>query len=306
MASKNPKTKYKDESYFKPKECPKCKNADIIKWGFRFNHTTKKRRYLCKKCGFTFTMDDGFWRAKKKREMIAACLDLYMNGMSLRKVSSHTKQFSDDGVSHSAVMKWLRKYSKMAQPFTESLPILTCGVYHADELFVKCKGDINYYWDLIDRETRFLVATNYSTERDLEAAKKLFERAKKRASKPNIVVTDGLPAYVHTVYRGWYKNTYTDGEMVTHVRITERHDYRNNIIERIQGTIRERVKVMRGFHNPKSAELILNLFVIWYNFLRVHQGIGMTPAEKAGVELNLGKDKWLNLIYGSKIPNEPQ
>jgi hypothetical protein len=29
--------------------------------------------------------------------------------------------------------------------------------------------------------------------------------------------------------------------------------------------------------------------------------IGMTPAEKAGVELNLGKDKWLNLIYGSKF-----
>jgi len=58
---------------------------------------------------------------------------------------------------------------------------------------------------------------------------------------------------------------------------------------------------MRGFHNPESAEMILNLFVIWYNFLRVHQGIGMTPAEKAGVKLNLGIDKWLNLIYRSKI-----
>jgi hypothetical protein len=27
----------------------------------------------------------------------------------------------------------------------------------------------------------------------------------------------------------------------------------------------------------------------------------MTPAEKAGVNINLGKEKWLNLIYGSKI-----
>ena len=27
----------------------------------------------------------------------------------------------------------------------------------------------------------------------------------------------------------------------------------------------------------------------------------MTPAEKAGINLNLDKDKWLNLIYQSKI-----
>jgi len=35
--------------------------------------------------------------------------------------------------------------------------------------------------------------------------------------------------------------------------------------------------------------------------MRIHQGIGMMPAEKAGVNLNLDKDKWLNLIYRSKI-----
>jgi len=301
MARENKKTEYKDESYFKPRGCPKCKSTDITKWGFRFNHTTKKRRYLCKKCRGTFTVDDGFWKTKKKREMITACLDLYMNGMSLRKVSSHTKQFSFDGVSHSAVMKWLRKYSTITQPFTESLPIAICGIYHADEIFLKCKGEQHYYWDLIDRSSRFLVATHYSTQRSAESAKILLGKAKKKASEPEYVITDGLPAYVNVINKIWYKNTLTRHERKKHIRITARDDYRNNIIERIQGTIRERIKVMRGFHNPKSAELILNLFVIWYNFLRVHQGICMTPAEKAGINLNLGKDKWLNLIYNSKI-----
>lgn len=109
---------------------------------------------------------------------------------------------------------------------------------------------------------------------------------------------------MNVVNKIWFKNTLTRHEREKHIRITARNDYRNNIIERIQGTIRERTKVMRGFHNPKSAELILNLFVIWYNFLRVHQGIGMTPAEKVGIDLNLGKDKWLNLIYGSKIQQD--
>lgn len=301
MAGKNQKIEYKDESYFAPRECPKCKSTDIIKWGFRFNHTTKKRRYLCKKCDFTFTVDDGFWKTKKKREMITACLDLYMNGMSLRNISSHTKQFSNDGVSHSGVMKWLKKYSLMTQPYTESLPITICGVYHADELYVKCNGEQHYYWDLIDHTSRFLVATHYSTERNIESAEILLNKAKERAGEPEHVVTDGLMAYVNVVNRIWFKQTLTRYERKKHIRITRRDDYRNNIIERIQGTIRERVKVMRGFHNPQSAELILNLFVIWYNFLRVHQGIGMTPAEKAGINLNLDKDKWLNLIYRSKI-----
>lgn len=58
---------------------------------------------------------------------------------------------------------------------------------------------------------------------------------------------------------------------------------------------------MCGFKNPKSAEATLELLAIWYNFIRVHQGIGMTPSEKAGIKLNLGQNKWLGLIYASKI-----
>ena len=45
--------------------------------------------------------------------------------------------------------------------------------------------------------------------------------------------------------------------------------------------------------------MILDLFVIYYNFIRVHQGIGKTPIEQAGINLNLGKNKWLDLIYNA-------
>ncbi len=296
-----PEMDYKDESYFQPKECPICKGENIIRWGFRYNHTTKKRRYKCNCCNKLFVVDDGFFKCKKKREMITAGIDLYMNGMSLRKVAEHFNQFSDHKVSHMALLKWVRKYSMMVKPFTDNLPVSTSGTYHADEIFVRCEGYQNYFWDLIDHESRFLIATHYSTERSYESAKALFRKARARADKPNAVVTDGLQAYVNTASNAWFKNTLKKDEMVEHIRIIDRNDYRNNIIERVQGTIRERVKVMRGFHSKESAELILNLFVVWYNFLRVHQGIGMTPAQRAGIELNLGKQKWLNLIYRSKI-----
>jgi len=67
---------------------------------------------------------------------------------------------------------------------------------------------------------------------------------------------------VDVVNRIWYRKTMTDYERLKHIRIMERNDYRNNIIERIQGTIRERIKVMRGFrgfHNPFTLDLLDSL-----------------------------------------------
>lgn len=54
---------------------------------------------------------------------------------------------------------------------------------------------------------------------------------------------------------------------------------------------------MRSFKNRYSAEAILDLFIVYYNFIRIHQGINKTPIEQAGVNLDLGKNKWLGLIY---------
>jgi len=301
MSNKNSNRVYKDESYFKPEKCPLCESEEIIKWGFRYNCTTKKRRYKCNSCKKLFVVDDGFSKCKKKREMITACLDLYMNGMSLRKVATHVNQFSDKEVSHMSILRWIRRYVMTIKPFTNSLNLNLSGVYHADEIYIKCNKEQHYLFDLIDKETRFLVATHYAKEKGLDGAKGLFRKTRQRAEKPLCVYTDGLQAYVNVVSDTWYSNKNPRKKGIEHIRIIDRHDYRNNMIERIQGTIRERVKVMRGFKNPKSAEQILEMFVIWYNFLRVHQGIGMTPAQKAGIELKLGKDKWLNLVYRSKI-----
>ena len=58
---------------------------------------------------------------------------------------------------------------------------------------------------------------------------------------------------------------------------------------------------MRAFKNKESAKLILDLFVIYYNFKRIHQGIGMTQSQKAGIDLRLGKNRWLDLIYRSSL-----
>ena len=59
---------------------------------------------------------------------------------------------------------------------------------------------------------------------------------------------------------------------------------------------------MRGFHGGvESAEAIMKGFEIFYNFIRKHQGINCCPYELAIPDLELGKNRWLDLIKMIKV-----
>jgi len=82
---------------------------------------------------------------------------------------------------------------------------------------------------------------------------------------------------------------------------SEKDEVFNHPIERLHNSIRERTKVMRGFHGcMESASIIMKGYEIYYNFIRKHQEIGCCPYELAIPELELGKNKWLDLIKLSK------
>ena len=72
-------------------------------------------------------------------------------------------------------------------------------------------------------------------------------------------------------------------------------------IERFHNNVRDRTKIMRGFHGSvESADTILKGFVVYYNFIRKHQGINCSPFELAtDVKLN-NPNKWLELIEMAK------
>jgi len=76
----------------------------------------------------------------------------------------------------------------------------------------------------------------------------------------------------------------------------------NHPIERLHNTIRERTKIMRGFHGClESAYAIMKGLEINYNFVRKHLALdGKTPAEVSISDLKLGVNKWLDLIRLSK------
>lgn len=75
-------------------------------------------------------------------------------------------------------------------------------------------------------------------------------------------------------------------------------EHNNNPIERYNGKIKDRIKVMRGgFNSFEGAEAFLNMRRVIHNFVNPHQGLkGKTPAEMAEINLTLGRNKLLKLI----------
>ena len=73
----------------------------------------------------------------------------------------------------------------------------------------------------------------------------------------------------------------------------------NNKMERMNGEIRDREKVMRGLKVEETP--ILTGMQIYHNFIRPHMALeGKTPAEAAGIKVE-GKNKWLTLIQNASI-----
>ena len=56
---------------------------------------------------------------------------------------------------------------------------------------------------------------------------------------------------------------------------------------------------MRGLDHEDSAQIMIDGFRIYYNFIRPHMALnGKTPAEKCGITVE-GMNKWMTLIQNA-------
>jgi len=171
--------------------------------------------------------------------------------------------------------------------------------WRADELFVKIRGNMKYLFAMMDDETRFWIAQEVADSKHVYDARRLFQKAREAIGrKPKTLITDGLASY----HEAWRKEFYTmKSETCTeHIRnISIRGDKNNNKMERLNGEIRDREKVMRGL--KKTGTPIIPGYQIYHNYVRPHEGLdGKTPAEACGIKVE-GQDKWLTLIQNASL-----
>ncbi|SNQ62308.1 Integrase, catalytic region (modular protein) [Candidatus Methanoperedens nitroreducens] len=68
-------------------------------------------------------------------------------------------------------------------------------------------------------------------------------------------------------------------------------------MERANGEVRDREKVMRGLKIKNTP--ILKGYQIYHNYMRPHEGLnGKTPAEACGIKVE-GDNKWITLIQNA-------
>jgi len=106
-----------------------------------------------------------------------------------------------------------------------------------------------------------------------------------------VIISDDLDSY-----RGEYKRL--GKEEVVHIaNVGIRSHMGNHRVERLHNSMREREKVMRHLKKANSAEKVFKGYRAYYNFVRPHMALeNHTPAEMAAIPIELGTNRWLDLI----------
>ena len=272
-------------TFFYAVTCKFCGTDDVAKFG---KSSGGGQRYTCRGCKRTFVDNNAPAGMRFSAKVIATALNLFYEGTSLEAIRRHIRLEHGDYPGHATVYEWIVKYSKKAVGQMGSCQVNAGPLWAADETVLKVAGgktktgsdNTIWFWDVIDEDSRFLLASHMSQTRTIRDAETLFRRAGRVAMKPpKFIVTDKLAAYIDGIERVFGADT-------THVQsrgmASSTH---NNVIERFHGTLKDRTKVMRGLHSKESARLVTDGWLIHYNFFRPHQSLkGRTPAEVAGVE----------------------
>ncbi len=266
--------------------CKYCGSDDVVKYGSR----NGVQNYICRACGRKFTAKDSPPGMQTPAEQIGASLSMLYDGLSLSDIARNLEQSYHNPVNPSTVYRWLIRYTVKALKMLEPLKPQVSDTWIVDETVIKVAGHNMWFWDIIDEGTRFLLASHLSRTRGIFDVATVMRRAWQRTdTAPKFIISDSLGVYpdgIERIFGAYSKHIQTRG-------FTE--DINTNLIERFHGTLKERIKVLRGFKTAETAELILEGFLIHYNFFRPHMTFHYkTPAEVAGIRTSI--KNWTDLV----------
>jgi len=277
--------------------CRFCGSKQLIKRGRR----GQVQRYKCAECGKWTTLNYGFERRHYSAEAITAALDLYFKGVSFRGIADHLGQFFGKKPSPSTIHEWLVAYSRIANKYVQQFKPQVGGFVHVDETKVNVNGKLDWLWNLMDADTRFWVSSLITKGRTTDDARAVFQDSKaKLPFRPKAVIHDGLESYTDAFKKEFYRQSGRKTYELRSVSIRQRG--KNNRVERLHNTLKSRTVTMRGLDNDDSAQVMVDAIRLNYNFTRPHMALGgLTPAQVAGLDLQLNGNRWKELIRRSSI-----
>jgi len=266
--------------------CKFCNSPRTMKYGFKAG----TQYYKCNDCHRKFAGRDSPEGMRFSTATIGEAMGLFYDGLSLADISRHLVATEGIYVDPSTVWRWIIRYSKEAERILSQVKIKTSWQWVIDETMVKVAGDNVWLWDVIDFRSRFLLATHLTMTRTMRSAIAVLSEAKSRSLNiPKRIVSDGMKAYPDAIEQVFG----ADSEHIVSKGLTA--EINTNVVERFQGTVKERTKVMRGLKTMESAKIISEGFIVHYNFLRPHMTLkGKTPAMAVGLKMPF--QTWIELV----------
>lgn len=268
--------------------CKFCGSTDVKKYGF----IEGVQKYLCKACGRKFSADDRLYRMKTPAHQVSSALNQYYSGMSINEVRQYLLQEYGNYPSSRTVYAWIQKFTDEAVTAFKDYHPKVGDVWIADETVLKIDGANVWMYDIIDRDTRFLLSSRVTTARTTNDAQKLMEAAARRAGKnPQVVITDQNNSYLDGIEQAYGSDT--EHRLGGPFKVEKERN--TNLIERFHGTLKSRTKTMRGLKSIDTAITFTDGYLVYYDFFRPHEKLdGKTPAEAAGVAYDI--KTWADVV----------
>lgn len=261
----------------------------------RFGTYKDTQLWWCNICKRKFRESTALFKMKTPVEQVSAALDMYYGGLPLDSIQRNIEQQYGNRLSESAIYYWVIRFSKEAVEKSKDYKPDVGDVWIADETVVKIGGRNVWFWDIIDRDSRYLLASHISLTRTTKDAQILMQEAYEVTGKvPKKILTDKLRAYLDGI-------ELTFGSDTKHVQTSpfKGGDETTNIIERFHGTLKERTKIIRWFGNLETAKILTDAWLVHYNFFKEHTTLGdVPPAQKMSSKVPF--TSWAGVVKGTQ------
>lgn len=277
--------------------CPHCGSEQSWKYGKEHGQQV----YICQGCHHKFNARGAPYRMRVPSDQIGASIGMFYEGLSLSKIARQLDQSFGTVVNPSSIYRWILRFTKEAIAQLGNLSPKVSDTWQADETVIDVRGfrtksnspNTLWLWNVVDEDTRFLISSRLSETRNIRDVVKVMQIARERADKsPRAVITDRLPAYGDGIERVFGSDT-------RHIQSEGfASPVQTNLVERFNGTVKGRTKVLRGLKTKESAEILIQGFFIHYNFFRSHMSLkNKTPAAMAGIETRC--KSWTDVVKGN-------
>lgn len=267
-------------------DCKFCGSIYIVKFGTK----SGLQYYWCKSCRRKFAGTDAPPGMRTSTTAIGKAMGLFFSGSSLAEIAKRLSDEDGVGINSSTVWRWVVRYSREAGKLLRKVRVSTSATWVVDEAAVRIGGVDMWYWDVLDPESQFLLDTHVSTSHTFRDAVHVLTSAQGHSlTMPQAILSNSLSPYPDAIQTAF-------GPMSRKVRLQGLPASNGaGSIESFRSAMGDRSKVLKSLKTLEAAHVIIDGFVVDYDFLKPHMAAkGKTPAQACGLKPEF--NSWAGLV----------